>query len=188
MDASEISLIMDIAEESMDGAIDHLHHELLRIRTGKASGDLVSNILVPYYGAPTPISQIANISTADARTILIQPWEKNMLSPIEKGIFEAALGITPQNDGQVIRLTIPPMTEERRREMAKKARQCGEESKVGIRAARQKAMDETRKAVKNGLSEDIGKKTEEDIQALTKRYNDKVEKIVDVKEKDIMTV
>jgi ribosome recycling factor len=104
MDASEISLILDIAEESMDGAIDHLQHELLRIRTGKASGDLISNVLVPYYGTPTPISQIANISTADARTILIQPWEKNMLSAIEKGIFEAALGITPQNDGQVIRL------------------------------------------------------------------------------------
>ena len=188
MDASEISLILDIAEESMDGAIDHLQHELLRIRTGKASGDLVSNILVPYYGTPTPISQIANISTADARTILIQPWERNMLSPIEKGIFEAALGITPQNDGQVIRLTIPPLTEERRREMAKKARHCGEESKVGVRAARQKAMDEIKKGVKNGLSEDIGKKKEEEIQALTKRYNEKIEKTVEAKEKDIMTV
>lgn len=188
MDASEISMILDIADEAMAGAIEHLQHELAKLRTGKASGDLFGGILVPYYGSPTPISQIANISSADARTIIIQPWEKHMLSPIEKGIFEASLGITPHNDGQLIRLSIPPLTEERRREMVKKAKHIGEESKVGIRSARQKAIDEVRKAVKNGLSEDFGKKTEEDIQKMTNRFSEKVDKFIEAKDKDIMTV
>jgi ribosome recycling factor len=188
MDISEINLIYEMAEESMQNSIEHLQNELLKIRTGKASGDLVNGILVPYYGSPTKLSQIANISMADARTILIQPWEKNMLSPIEKAIFEAALGITPQNDGQIIRLAIPPLTEERRKELAKKAKHEGENSKVGVRSARRDAMEELKKAIKNGLSEDIGKKKEDDIQALTNRFIDKIDKLIEIKEKDIMTV
>ena len=188
MDLEEISLIIDIAEEQMEGAIVHLQHELLKLRAGKASTDLVTGILVPYYGSPSAMKNVANISTSDARTIIIQPFEKNMLSPIEKAIFEAQLGITPQNDGQIIRLTIPPVTEERRRELVKKAKHSGEESKVGVRAARQKAMDEIKKAVKNGLPEDFGKTSEEDIQKLTNRFVERVDKLLEQKEKEILTV
>lgn len=188
MDSEEIQLILDMAEEQMDKAISHLQHELVKIRTGKASGDLVSGLKVMYYGAPTPLSQVANISTADARTIVIQPWEKNMLGAIEKSIFEAALGITPQNDGQIIRLSIPPLTEERRREMVKKAKAEGENAKVGVRSARRDAMEEIKKGVKNGLAEDIGKKKEDEIQSLTNRYIEQIEKILEVKEREILTV
>lgn len=188
MDISEINLIFEMAEDAMKHSIEHLNNELSKIRTGKASGDLVNGILVPYYGSPTKLSSVANVSMADARTIVIQPWEKNMLGPIEKAIFEAALGITPQNDGQIIRLSIPPLTEERRRDLAKKAKHEGENSKVGIRSARRDAMEELKKAIKNGLSEDIGKKKEEEIQNLTNKFIDRVDKLVEAKEKDIMTV
>jgi ribosome recycling factor len=188
MDASEIDIILEIAEDAMQHAIDHLQHELVKVRTGKANTDLLNGILVNYYGNPSPISQVANISTADARTIVIQPWEKNMLGTIEKAIFEASIGITPQNDGQIIRLSIPPLTEERRKEMVKKARHMGEESKVGIRSARHKGMDEIRKGVKNGLPEDMGKRAEETLQKVTDRFVEKVDKLLEIKEKDIMTV
>jgi ribosome recycling factor len=188
MDLDEISLIIDIAEEKMDGAISHLQDVLTKLRTGKASPDILKGIMVTYYGAPTPLHQVANISTGDARTLLIQPWEKKTLGAIEKGLFEAQLGMTPQNDGQVIRLVIPPVTEESRKLLAKKARHSGEESKVGVRAARQKAMDELKKAVKAGFSEDLGKKEEAKVDALTKSYIDKVERYVDAKEREIMTV
>ncbi len=188
MDLEEISLIIDIAEEKMDGAVEHLQHELVKLRTGKASTDILKGIMVPYYGAPTSLHQVANVSTGDARTLLIQPWERNTLGAIEKALFEAQLGMTPQNDGQIIRLVIPPVTEERRRELAKKAKHSGEESKVGVRAARQKAIEEIKKAVKAGLSEDIGKKEEARIDALTKTHIERVDKIVDTKEKEIMTV
>jgi ribosome recycling factor len=188
MDLEEISMILDIAEESMEHSITHLQHDLLKIRAGKANPDLLNGILVPYYGAPTALNQVANISTADARTLTVQPFEKKMLGAIEKAIFEAALGITPQNDGILIRLSIPPVTEERRREMVKKAKASGEDSKVGVRSARQKAIEEIRKAVKNGLSEDLGKRYEEDVQTLTKKYNDKIEKVLEQKEKEILTV
>jgi len=188
MDLEEISLIIDVAEESMENAIAHLQHDLLKIRAGKANPDLVTGILVPYYGSPTPLSQVANVSTADSRTITVQPFEKKMLSAIEKAIFEAALGITPQNDGTLIRLSIPPVTEERRRELVKKAKASGEDSKVGIRSSRQKAIEEIRKAVKAGLSEDLGKTYEEEVQTLTKKFNDKIERVLEQKEKEILTV
>ncbi|MBL7813993.1 MAG: ribosome recycling factor [Saprospiraceae bacterium] len=188
MDLEEISLIIDIAEEKMDTAVEHLQNELTKLRTGKASTDLLKGIMVMYYGAPTPLHQVANVSTGDARTLLIQPWERNMLGAIEKALFEAQLGMTPQNDGQVIRLIIPPVTEERRRDLVKKAKHCGEESKVGVRAARHKALDELKKAVKAGLSEDIGKKEEAKVDNLTKSFIEKIDKIVEIKEKEIMTV
>ncbi len=188
MDLEEISLLIDIAEDSMNHTVTHLQNELAKIRTGKANTDMLSNILIPYYGTPTPIAQVSNISAADARTIIIQPYEKKILSAIEKAIFEAGLGITPQNDGSIIRLNIPPLTEERRREFVKKAKLVGEDSKVGIRSARQKAMEEIRKAVKSGLPEDIGKKSEDEIQELTNKYVGKTDKVVEQKEKDIMTV
>jgi ribosome recycling factor len=188
MDASEINLMLEMAEEAMKNALEHLQNELIKIRTGKASTDLLNGLLVSYYGSPTSLQQVANISTADARTIVIQPWEKSTLSAIEKSIFEAGLGLTPQNDGQVIRLNIPPLTEERRRELVKKAKQMGEDSKVGVRSSRRETMEDIKKAVKDGLSEDIGKKTEEDVQSLTNRYIERVEKMVENKEKDIMTI
>jgi ribosome recycling factor len=188
MDLAELDLVFEIAEESMKSALDHLSHELVRIRTGKANADLLNAIMVPYYGSPTPLKQVANVSTADARTIVIQPWEKNVLGTIEKALFEAQLGITPQNDGQIIRLSIPPLTEERRREFVKKAKHSGEECKIGIRNARREAMEDIRKAVKNGLSEDMGKEKEEEMQNLTKSYIDKVDRTVELKEKEIMTV
>ena len=188
MDLSEIDLIFEIAEDGMQRAIDHLNHELVKIRTGKASASMLNGIMVNYYGSPTPLHQVANISAEDARTVIIQPWEKNVLGTIEKAIFEAALGITPQNDGQIIRLTIPPSTEERRREFVKKAKLAGEESKVGVRSARRDAIEDIRKGVKDGLPEDIGKKKEEEIQTLTNRYNEKVDKMIELKEKEIMTV
>ena len=188
MDLEEINLVIEIAEDAMDHAVTHLQNELAKIRTGKANSDMLSNILVPYYGVPTHIAQVANISAADARTLIIQPWEKKTLPAIEKAIFEAGLGITPQNDGSIIRLNIPPLTEERRREFVKRAKHVGEESKVGIRSARQKAMEEIKKGVKNGLPEDIGKKSEETVQQLTNKFVEKTDKVVEQKEKDIMTV
>lgn len=188
MDLEEISLIIDIAEDSMDQTVTHLQNELAKIRTGKANTDMLSNVMVPYYGAPTPLAQVANISAADARTIIVQPWEKKTLPAIEKAIFESGLGITPNNDGSIIRLNIPPLTEERRREFVKRAKAVGEDSKIGIRTARQKAMEDIKKGVKNGLPEDIGKKSEENVQQLTNKFVEKTDRIVDQKEKDIMTV
>ena len=188
MDLEEISLIIDIAEDSMEQTVTHLQNELAKIRTGKANSDMLSNVMVPYYGVPTPLAQVANISAADARTIIVQPWEKKTLPAIEKAIFEAGLGITPNNDGSIIRLNIPPLTEERRREFVKRAKAVGEESKIGIRIARHKAMEDIKKGVKNGLPEDIGKKSEDNVQQLTNKFVEKTDRIVDQKEKDIMTV
>lgn len=172
----------------MDKALEHLDHELAKLRTGKASTSLVTDLQVDYYGAPTPIPQIANIQVADARTILIQPWERNMLSPIERVIINANLGITPANDGEVIRLSIPPLTEERRKELVKKAKAAAEESKVGIRSARHKALDQIKKAVKDGLPEDVGKRKEVELQDLVNKYVERTDAVVSTKEKEIMTV
>lgn len=172
----------------MEKAIEHLEHELLKLRTGKANTALVSDLIVEYYGTPTPLPQIANVQVSDARTILIQPWERNMLGPIERVLINANLGITPANDGEVIRLAVPPLTEERRKELVKKAKHAGEESKVGVRTARHKGLDHVKKAVKEGLPEDIGKRTENDLQDMVNKFVEQVEKIVATKEKEIMTV
>lgn len=184
----EVTLNIEMAEESMDKAIDHLQKELVKIRTGKASPAILGGVLVSYYGNPTPLNQVANISTSDARTLVIQPWEKSMLPVIEKSIFETNLGITPMNDGEVIRLAIPPLTEERRRDLVKQAKGLGEEAKVSLRSARHKAMDFLKKAVKDGYPEDAGKRREKEVDDLTHKYNEKVDKLIEVKEKDIMTV
>lgn len=172
----------------MDHAIEHLEHELAKVRTGKASTTMLEGIMAPYYGTPTPISQIGNVSTADAKTLVIQPWEKSMLAPIEKAIFEANLGVTPQNDGEVIRIMIPPLTEDRRKDLAKKAKALGEDAKVSIRNTRRDAMEHIKKAIKDGYPEDAGKRKEQDIQDMTNKYSTKVDHLVEVKEKDIMTV
>jgi ribosome recycling factor len=172
----------------MEKAIDHLHHELAKLRTGKASSSLVNDLLVDYYGAPTPVSQIANVQVSDARTIMIQPWERKMLGAIERAIFNANLGITPANDGEVIRLSVPPLTEERRRELVKKAKHAGEEAKVGVRSARPKVLDQIKKSVKDGLPEDMGKRKEAELQDLVNKYVEQVDKLVVAKDKEIMTV
>lgn len=184
----EINLMIDMTREAMDHSIEHLQKELSKVRTGKASPNMIADILVEYYGAPTPMSQVANIAAADARTLTIQPWEKSMLRHIENAIFEANIGVTPQNDGEIVRLSFPPLTEERRREMVKKAKQLGEDSKVGVRSARRDAMEEIKKAVKNGYPEDAGKGKEAMIQDLTNKYIDKIDALLVAKEKEIMSV
>lgn len=184
----EIELNIQLAVENFDKAIEHLAFELNKIRAGKASPAMLNGLMVDYYGSPTPLTQIANVSTPDARTISIQPWEKKMLAAIERAIFEANLGITPMNDGEVVRLMIPPMSEERRVTMVKQAKNAGEESRVGIRAHRHKIMDFIKKNVKDGFPEDMGKRKEEEVQKTIESYMTKIDKMIEVKEKDIMTV
>lgn len=184
----EVNLYVEEAQEAMENAIDHLQKELSKIRAGKASPAMLSGLLVAYYGSPTPLNQVANVSTSDSRTIVIQPWEKTSLGPIEKAIFEANLGVTPQNDGEVVRLNIPPLTEERRRELVKKSKSLGEDAKVSIRNARRDAMEHIKKGVKDGFPEDAGKRLEDEVQNLTNKYGEKVDKLIESKEKDIMTI
>lgn len=184
----EINELLKATEESMVHSIDHLHAELLKVRTGKASANMLSGLMVPYYGNPTPLNQVGNVSNQDARTLVIQPWEKNMIGPIEKAIFEANLGVTPQNDGELIRISIPPLTEDRRKDLVKFAKSLGEDAKVSIRSARHKAMDGIKKAVKDGFPEDMGHDKEAFAQKLTDDFGKKVDDLVNAKEKDIMTV
>jgi ribosome recycling factor len=184
----EVNKIFSEAKTQMEKALEHLDHELQKLRTGKATTALVSDIMAEYYGTPTPINQIANVQVSDARTIIIQPWERNMLGPIERSIINSNIGITPANDGEIIRLMVPPLTEERRKDLVKKAKQAGEESKVGVRNARHKALDHIKKAVKDGLPEDMGKRKETEMQDLVNKFVEQIEKILDTKEKEIMTV
>lgn len=184
----DVSKIIAEAKAQMDKALEHLDHELTKLRTGKASSAIVQDLLVEYYGTPTPLPQIANIQVSDARTIVIQPWERNMLGPIERVIINANIGITPANDGEVIRLSVPPLTEERRKDLVKKAKHAGEESKVGVRNARHKGLDQIKKAVKDGLPEDMGKRKEAELQDLVNKFVEQVDKVVGAKEKEIMTV
>lgn len=186
--SDELTSIILEAEESMDKAISHLEVELVKVRAGKANPNLVDGLVVDYYGTPTPINQVGNISVADARTLTIQPWEKNMLQPIERSIIAANIGITPQNDGNMIRLFMPPLTQERRKELVKKAQGEGEHSKVSIRSIRRDSMEHVKKLQKNGLSEDICKDAEKQIQELTDKYISIVDKHLAAKEKEVMTI
>lgn len=186
--SEELSMIIDDAEDGMKKAINHLESELTKIRAGKANPTMLDGINVEYYGAPTPIAQVANISVLDVRTISIQPWEKNMLAAIERAIMQANIGITPQNDGSQIRLFMPPLTEERRKELVKKAAGEGEQSKVAIRNIRRDAIEQVKKLQKDGLSEDASKDGEKNIQELTDKFIALVEKHLAAKEKEIMTV
>lgn len=186
--SDELNLIIEESEESMEKAIGHLETELIKVRAGKATPNIVDGIVVDYYGNPTPINQVGNISVADARTLTIQPWEKNMLQPIERAIIAANIGINPQNDGNMIRLFLPPLTEERRKELVKRALNEGEQSKIAIRSIRREAMEQIKKLQKNGMSEDITKDAETNIQELTDRYIGLVDKHLGTKEKEIMTV
>jgi len=184
----ESQFCLDMAKESMQNALLHLERDMQKIRAGKASPQMVEGIKVDFYGTMTPLNQMANVSAPDPKTIFIQPWDKNSLQPIEKAVLSANLGFNPINDGMVIRIPVPPLTEERRKEYVKKARAEAENSKVVIRSARRDAKETAKKLEKDGTPEDEIKKLENDIQNLTDEYIQKIDKILAAKEKDIMTV
>lgn len=184
----EITEILHETSASMQRAIDFFESELVRIRAGKASVSILDGISIDYYGNPTPIDQVANISVMDARTITVQPWEKKMLQPIEKAIIAANIGINPQNDGNIIRLFLPPLTEERRKEFVKKSNGEGEQAKIVIRNIRRDAIEQVKKAQKEGISEDAAKDAEAAIQEITDNNIVMIDKYLSVKEKEIMSV
>src|SRR5436189_1188669 len=188
MNPDDIKSIQSHAEDQMKKAIDHLEVELVKIRAGKANPQMVDGITVDYYGSPMPLNQVSNISVMDARTLSIQPWEKNMLQPIERAIIAANIGITPQNDGGMIRIFLPPLTEERRRELVKRCLGEGEHSKVAIRNIRREGIEHIKRLQKNGLSEDAAKDAETSVQQVTDKFIAAVEKHLASKEKEIMSV
>ena len=175
-------------KEKMNKAIAHLEEELRNFRAGKANPAIFNNVMVDYYGSPTPVPQVASITVPDAKTILIQPWEKKMISNIEKAIFDVNIGYTPVNNGEQIRINIPPLTEERRRELVKKAKAEGENAKLSVRSARRDVVDAHKKFQKEGLPEDVCKDAEANIQKETDLFNKKIDEIIAAKEKEIMTV
>lgn len=184
----EIEFILDSAKESMTGSVDHLEKSFLNIRAGKASPQMLGSVFVDYYGSQTPLSQVANINTPDARTITIQPYEKSMLQTIEKAIMIANLGFNPMNNGENIIISVPPLTEERRRELVKQAKAETEEAKVSIRNARKDANTDIKKLEKEGTSEDLCKDAEEQIQKLTDAFIRKADEHLSHKEAEIMKV
>ncbi|MGQ2982910.1 ribosome recycling factor [Flavobacterium sp.] len=184
----EIDFILDSTKESMDGSLSHLEKEFLNIRAGKASPAMLGGVKVDYYGAPTPLSQVANVNTPDARTITITPWEKNMLQPIEKAIMVANLGFNPMNNGDNIIINVPALTEERRRDLVKQAKVEAEDAKIGVRNARKDANTDIKKLEKDGMSEDVCKGAEEDVQKLTDSYIKKIDELLVQKEAEIMKV
>ena len=184
----EIDLIIEESKDRMDKAIEYLEQELSRLRAGRSNPALLDGVSVDYYGVHSPLSQVSNINTPDPKTILIQPWEKNMLNVIEKAIMAANLGFTPVNNGEVIRINIPPLTEERRHALVKQVRNEGETAKISVRNARKWANDELKRLLKEGLAEDLEKIAADEVQEMTTSYNGKVDKVVAVKEKDVMTV
>jgi ribosome recycling factor len=186
--SEEVSITIEVAEDSMQKAINHLEAELVKIRAGKANPQMLDGITVDYYGTPTALNQIGNVSVLDARTLTIQPWEKNMLQPIERAIINSNIGINPQNDGNIIRLFLPPLTEERRKELVKRCQGEGEHCRVAIRNIRRDAIEQIKKAQKNGLSEDAAKDAEADVQELTNKFIAAVDKHLAQKEKEIMAI
>jgi len=182
----EIEFILDTAKESMDSAIKHLEKQFVNIRAGKASPAMLGSVMVDYYGAQTPLSQVSNINTPDGRTITVQPWEKKMIQEIEKGIQIANLGFNPMNNGDTIIINVPALTEERRRELAKQAKAEAEDAKIGVRSARKDANNDIKKS--DDVSEDLKKNAEADVQQLTDTYVRKIDELFDAKEREIMTV
>jgi ribosome recycling factor len=186
--SDDLAFILEDARETMQKALNHLETELIRIRAGKANPQMLEGLTVDYYGSPTVLNQVGNVSVIDSRTLTIQPWEKNMLQPIERAIINANLGVTPQNDGNIIRLFMPPLTEERRKEFVKRANGEGEHSKVAIRNIRRDSIEQIKKLQKDGLSEDEAKDAEKMMQELTDKYISYVDKHLTAKEKEIMSV
>ena len=181
----DITFILDSTKESMDGSVAHLEKAFIKIRAGKASPVMLSNVKVDYYGSQTPLSQVANINTPDARTISVQPWEKNMLQEIEKAIMNANLGFNPMNNGETVIINVPPLTEERRRDLVKQAKAEAEDAKVGVRNVRQDSNKELRLLE---VSEDLLKNAEADVQELTNTFSKKIDELLAVKEAEIMKV
>ncbi len=184
----EVQLVFEMTRERMEKALEHLETELNRIRAGKANIHILDGIMVDYYGVMTPLNQVSNISTPDAKTIAIQPWEKNMIDKIERAIQQANIGITPVNNGELIRLAIPTLTEERRVSLVKQVKNEGENARISIRNARRDANEEYKQMQKDGLSEDDVKRAEDNIQEITKEFSEKVDTIIETKEEDIMTI
>lgn len=182
----DIDLIIDEAADSMKKSLQHLDRELLKIRAGRANPSMLEGVMVEYYGSMSPLSQISNVSTPDARTLSVQPWEKGLIPEIEKAIMNANLGFNPQNNGEMVIIAIPPLTEDRRRELVKRAKAEGEDAKVSIRSARKDANDMLKDL--DGVSEDLVKDAEERVQGLTNKNVASVDSAIEVKEKEIMTV
>ena len=181
--------IVGQTDDKMQEALAFLEEDLKTYRVGKANPAIFNNVTVDYYGTPTPLHQVASISAPDVKTLALQPWEKNLIPKIEKAIMDANLGLTPQNNGEIIRCTVPALTEERRRDLIKKAKMTGENSKIVVRNARRDAVDQLKKAQKNeGLSEDTEKEAEEEVQKITDKNIKKIDEIVAAKEKEILTV
>jgi ribosome recycling factor len=183
-----IDEILKEGKKNMDKAIEHLKFELSHIRAGKASADMVTDIMVDAYGSTTALKNVANVSIVDARTISIQPWDKSQLKTIEHALFASNIGITPMNDGEFIRLTVPPLTEERRKLLVKQSKQFGESARISLRSARHKVFESIKKAVKDGFSEDLGKLKEKDVDEQVRNFEKVVEEVLKIKEKEIMTV
>jgi ribosome recycling factor len=184
----ELELIIEEARERMQKALEHLEHELARLRAGRATPALLDGVTVDYYGVNSPLSQVSNINTPDPKSILIQPWEKTMLGPIEKAIMAANIGLVPVNNGEVIRINVPALTEERRHQLVKQVRNEGETAKISIRNSRKWANDELKRMLKEGLPEDMEKDAVENVQEMTNDFSAKIDKVMALKEKDIMTV
>ena len=186
--SEDVELFIDDAKDSMQKAVTHLDNELTKIRAGKASPAMLEGVMVDYYGTKTPLKQVANVSTTDARTIIVQAWEKKLIDPIEKAIFAANLGLTPVNNGELIRINVPPLTEERRHNIVKNVRHEGETAKVSVRSIRRDAIEELKKLQKSGTSEDEIKTGEEEIQKLTDAYTKKIEDLLTKKEVELMSL
>ena len=180
--------IINEATNRMQRTVDHLDEELLNIRAGKASTNVLNSVFVDYYGSQTPVSGVASVTVPDARTILIQPWDKNMIRPIEKAIIDSNIGLTPSNNGETIRLSIPPLTEERRKELVKQVKGVGENARISLRNARRDAVEAFKKAQKDGMSEDEQKDGEEKVQKLLEKFTKVLDAELEKKEKEVMTV
>ena len=180
--------IMNEATDRMKRTVGHLDDELLNIRAGKASTNVLNSVFVDYYGSQTPVSGVASVNVPDARTILIQPWDKNMIRPIEKAIIDSNIGLTPSNNGETIRLTIPPLTEERRKELVKQVKGVGETARISLRNARRDAVEAFKKAQKEGMPEDEAKDGETQAQKLLEKFSQQLDALMEAKEKEIMTV
>lgn len=184
----DVELIIEETRDRMEKAVDHLEHELARLRAGRSNPALLDGITVDYYGVNSPLSQVSNINTPDPKTIMIQPWEKTMLGTIEKAIMAANIGLVPVNNGEVIRINIPPLTEERRHQLVKQVRNEGETARISVRNSRKWANDELKQLLRDGLPEDVEKNAVEKVQEMTNTFNTKIDKVVSLKEKDVMTV
>ncbi len=184
----EIEMLMEMATEKMDNAISHLEYELVKIRAGKANPGMLEGVMVDYYGSMTPLQQVANINTPDPRTIAIQPWEKAMIVPIEKAIMAANLGLNPENNGDLVRIGVPALTEERRKDLVKQVKKEAEDAKVSVRNVRKDTNDELKKMQKDGLSEDLEKDAEAVVQRMTDSYAKIIDEHIAKKEQDILTI